>query len=250
VWLARMIWVKLFFLGVRQLSKPLAARISAGAKGSPTFSTVLAAVGRQMHRATIQVTRASEGKASLRHVLELSEQKAVERGADILSEFVIYSVAGTTVCYEWNLTRKEKENKAEKEKAAELARRCAAAQRAPHRTNRMLRFSTPLLVCPGVPNRLVRARLSPRDERQRLRVCSSKRHTGPRCARRTTASGTISGICKNASRCCRRSCRICAVGTITGNSGSSRRRDGGGFGRGTWSTCIQLRRKRMESGMD
>ena len=76
-----------------------------------------------MHRITINITRASEGKEQLGHVAKLAEKLAVDRGADLLSELFIYSVAGGTVYYEYRMQLREKAEKAAKEASDEAARR-------------------------------------------------------------------------------------------------------------------------------
>ena len=126
--------LKLFFLGVRQISKPIANRAKDAAHSSGLMKAVAVGLGRGMHRLTTQVTRLSEGKAPLLKVTALEEEEAVVRtlrshcpawapacaactqpssfphartpqakGAETLSEMIIYSVAGATVAYEYNL---------------------------------------------------------------------------------------------------------------------------------------------------
>ena len=138
------ILLKLFFLGVRQASKPMANALKRAAQSSEVFTVVLAATGRTLHRVTLQITRASEGKEQLATVAKLAEKAAIQRGADLLSEGFIYSVAGATVYYEYNMQQREKAEKAEKDAEKERARReemrkneerqwdevCAAQQRA------------------------------------------------------------------------------------------------------------------------
>lgn len=117
------ILVKLFFLAVRQASKPMANALKRAAQSSDAFTAVLAASGRTLHRVSLQVTRAAEGKEQLKQIAAIAEKRAVERGADLLSEFFIYSVAGGTVYYEWSVQKAEKEEKARRDIATELARR-------------------------------------------------------------------------------------------------------------------------------
>ena len=117
------ILLKLFFLGVRQASKPMANALKRAAQSSEVFTVVLAATGRTLHRVTLQITRASEGKEQLATVAKLAEKAAIQRGADLLSEGFIYSVAGATVYYEYNMQQREKAEKAEKDAEKERARR-------------------------------------------------------------------------------------------------------------------------------
>lgn len=115
--------VKLFFLAVRQASKPMANGLKRAAQSSDAFTAVLAATGRTLHRVTLQITRASEGKDQLATVAKLAEKAAIQRGADLLSEAFIYSVAGATVYYEWSMQQREKVQKAAKDAANEAQRR-------------------------------------------------------------------------------------------------------------------------------
>jgi optic atrophy 3 protein len=115
--------VKLFFLAVRQASKPMANGLKRAAQSSDVFTAVLAATGRTLHRVTLQITRASEGKDQLATVAKLAEKAAIQRGADLLSEAFIYSVAGATVYYEWSMQQREKVQKAAKDAANEAQRR-------------------------------------------------------------------------------------------------------------------------------
>ena len=68
------VFVKLFFLAVRQASKPMANGLKRAAQSSDVFTAVLAATGRTLHRVTLQITRASEGKDQLATVAKLAEK--------------------------------------------------------------------------------------------------------------------------------------------------------------------------------
>jgi len=115
--------LKLFFLGVRQISKPIANRAKDAAHSSGLMKAVAVGLGRGMYRLQTQVTRLSEGKPPLLRVAQLEEEEAVAKGAETLSEMIIYSVAGATVAYEYNLTLKDKKKKEVTERDVELARR-------------------------------------------------------------------------------------------------------------------------------
>lgn len=123
--------LKLFFLGVRQLSKPIASRAKDAAHSSRLLKAVAVGLGRGTYRLQTQVARLSEGKPPLLRVAQLEEEEALVRtarsrrpgapasrlvgsglnarslgapqakGADTLSEVIIYSVAGATVTYEY-----------------------------------------------------------------------------------------------------------------------------------------------------
>lgn len=118
-------FLKLAFLAVKQLSKPIANRAKAAARNSDAFRGIVVAVGRQIHQLQIQLTRLAEGKVSLAHITPLREQAAVDRGAEFVSEMVIYSVAASTIVYEYQQSASEKKRK-EAEAAAEEERRLEA----------------------------------------------------------------------------------------------------------------------------
>jgi hypothetical protein len=93
--------LKLGLLAVKQIAKPIANRAKAAAKESAIFKSVVVWIGRGLHRTSIQVTRLSEGKVSLEYITPLSEAAAVDRGAEFVSELVIYVVAASTTVYEF-----------------------------------------------------------------------------------------------------------------------------------------------------
>ena len=72
------------------------------ATSSDTFRAATVVVGRALHRLQLQVGRLSEGKESLGHITPLNEAAAVDRGANFLSECLVYSIAAATVAYEYN----------------------------------------------------------------------------------------------------------------------------------------------------
>ena len=69
--------LKLFFLGVRQISKPIANRAKDAAHSSGLMKAVAVGLGRGMYRLQTQVTRLSEGKPPLLRVAQLEEEDAV-----------------------------------------------------------------------------------------------------------------------------------------------------------------------------
>ena len=114
---------KLFFLAVRQLSKPIANRAKAAAENSSTFRSACIGVGRQLHRGMTQFYRWLDGKESLEHVRPLADASAVKLGTEVVSEFMVYGVACSTIVYEWRGTQKEKVQKEQMAAQEEHARR-------------------------------------------------------------------------------------------------------------------------------
>mmetsp|Transcript_20498 Transcript_20498/g.52177 ORF Transcript_20498/g.52177 Transcript_20498/m.52177 type:complete len:176 (+) Transcript_20498:100-627(+) len=103
--------LKLFFLAVRQVSKPVAGVVKRAAANSENVKGVMAFCGRGMHRMNLQASRLVEGKPMLASISQLPEERAVNAGADLLSETIIYGVAGATVYYEYNLQQVDKKAK-------------------------------------------------------------------------------------------------------------------------------------------
>ena len=52
----------------------------------------------------------------------MNEEAALEKGAETLSELIIYSTAGVTVAYEYNHQQRDKRRKELAEREAEIAR--------------------------------------------------------------------------------------------------------------------------------
>ncbi|KAL1507001.1 hypothetical protein AB1Y20_007864 [Prymnesium parvum] len=122
------VFMKLFFLAVRQVSKPIATRAKMVAHDSERFRSAMATVGRTLNRFSIQLDRRASGKDALAHIIPLSEKVAVERGADFVSELTIYTIAGATVIYEYRLGERQKKEK-EAEAVQKEAERRAEMQR-------------------------------------------------------------------------------------------------------------------------
>ena len=111
---------KLGFLLIRQVSKPLAKRISDRAKTSPFFKNwVCMPVAQLFHFYEVKVKMAALnlGTGKVTKVPKLSESQAVQQGAEILSEIIILSIASSIVIYEYNRSKEKDEAKEEKIKA-------------------------------------------------------------------------------------------------------------------------------------
>lgn len=93
--------IKLGFLAVKQVAKPVAQRIKVYAKGSDYFKRSMIELGRKLHASSVQIERMAEGKEQLKAVAELREAQAVERGSDFLAEVVVYGVSAGVVAAEY-----------------------------------------------------------------------------------------------------------------------------------------------------
>jgi hypothetical protein len=94
--------VKLGALAVRQVSKPLANYIKSRAKSSPFFRTWVCMPPAQMyHWIEVNVKMKLLNLGKPREVQPLTEAAAVELGAELLGEFVIFCVAASTLTAEY-----------------------------------------------------------------------------------------------------------------------------------------------------
>lgn len=119
---------KLLYLGIRQVSKPLANRIKAGARRSEFFRTYVCLPPAQVYhwvemRAKMRIM-GFRGAA----IKPLNEETAAELGAELLGEATIFLIGGACMIAEYsrqatNSRRKEEEQEARlSAMEAELAR--------------------------------------------------------------------------------------------------------------------------------
>ncbi|NXB91438.1 OPA3 protein, partial [Vidua chalybeata] len=104
---------KLLTLGARQLSRPLAARIKAGARASPFFRTYIllpppAAGGCSLTASCASVYHWVEMRTKMRllgfrgaAVKPLNEEAAAELGAELLGEALVFGVGGLCLYLEY-----------------------------------------------------------------------------------------------------------------------------------------------------
>ena len=90
--------LKLAFLAVKQVAKPVASRI----KTAPHLKGLMVRIGQALHRNSLQIERASDGKRRLpswrlSSVAKIDDQSALERGSDFVAELFIYSVSASIV---------------------------------------------------------------------------------------------------------------------------------------------------------
>jgi len=110
---------KLGFLVIKQISKPIAKRIAASAKNSRIFRDWICIPTAQLfHWYEIQLKLRMlnvGGKAT--KVPKLNEAKAIEQGSEILSEFLLLSIASSILIYEYNRSSEKEAAKEEARKA-------------------------------------------------------------------------------------------------------------------------------------
>ncbi|XP_075771215.1 optic atrophy 3 protein [Pelodiscus sinensis] len=105
---------KLLYLGVRQLSRPLAARIKAGARASPFFRTYICGPPAQLYHWIEMRSKMRIMGFRGATIKPLNEEAAAELGAELLGEAIVFSVGGLCIFLEYarqasNTRKKEEE---------------------------------------------------------------------------------------------------------------------------------------------
>lgn len=132
--------VKLGYLLVRTIAKPIASAIKRQARNHPTFRRTCIAVAQNYHRIEVRLRRgldvkkrllptsgrthlhlhASEESATVQQeylIKPLDEVKAIEVGSEFIGEAIVFFVAGTLlVLDQLSNRRKESERRADIEK--------------------------------------------------------------------------------------------------------------------------------------
>uniref|UniRef100_A0A8D0DW18 Outer mitochondrial membrane lipid metabolism regulator OPA3 n=1 Tax=Salvator merianae TaxID=96440 RepID=A0A8D0DW18_SALMN len=93
---------KLLYLGIRQISKPLAARIKDGARASPFFRQYVCGPPAQVYhwiemRAKMRIM-GFQGAA----IKPLNEEAAAELGAELLGEAIVFGIGGLCIYLEYS----------------------------------------------------------------------------------------------------------------------------------------------------
>ncbi|XP_053204775.1 optic atrophy 3 protein homolog [Panonychus citri] len=107
--------VKLISLAVRQMSKPLANRIKEKAKSSLFFRTYICMPPAQTYHwieVNVKMKLLNLGKPN--QVTKLNENSAIELGAELLGESIIFCIAVITVTLEFMRQARKANNEAVK----------------------------------------------------------------------------------------------------------------------------------------
>ncbi|KAJ0021909.1 hypothetical protein NQD34_009400 [Periophthalmus magnuspinnatus] len=105
---------KLLYLGVRQMSKPVANRIKAGARRSEFFKTYICLPPAQLYHWIEMRTKMRIMGFRGATIKPLNEESAAELGAELLGEAIIFFIGGGCMVLEYsrqaaNSRRKEDE---------------------------------------------------------------------------------------------------------------------------------------------
>lgn len=111
--------VKLFVLAVKQLSKPVATRISAYAMTHPVSRARLIAFAQMTQRVEVAMQRSAEGKEGKAFVGRLTDEMAIKRASSLVAEGTVYGIAAALVVFEVHMNSK---SNAEKEASARRQR--------------------------------------------------------------------------------------------------------------------------------
>uniref|UniRef100_A0A8C8STS1 Outer mitochondrial membrane lipid metabolism regulator OPA3 n=1 Tax=Pelusios castaneus TaxID=367368 RepID=A0A8C8STS1_9SAUR len=112
---------KLLYLGVRQLSRPLAARIKAGARASPFFRAYVCGPPAQLYHWVEMRTKMRIMGFQGATIKPLNEEAAVELGAELLGEAIVFSVGGLCIFLEYARQASNNRKKEEEQSSAMLA---------------------------------------------------------------------------------------------------------------------------------
>ncbi|KAH3668111.1 hypothetical protein OGAPHI_001865 [Ogataea philodendri] len=104
--------LKLTTLFVRQIAKPIANTIKSEAKNHQGFKVTCVRVAQYFHFLDERLKTSLMGSKA-RQIRPLNEAKAIQNGAEILSETFIFSVAAGALLYESNRQRVKEKNRKE-----------------------------------------------------------------------------------------------------------------------------------------
>ncbi|XP_069918194.1 optic atrophy 3 protein isoform X2 [Oryctolagus cuniculus] len=106
---------KLLYLGIRQVSKPLANRIKEAARRSEFFKTYICLPPAQLYHWVEMRTKMSVMGFKAEAVKPLNEEAAAELGAELLGEATIFIVACSCLLLEyWRQQAQRRRNKVER----------------------------------------------------------------------------------------------------------------------------------------
>jgi hypothetical protein len=112
---------KLGFLLVKQVAKPIANSIARRARNSPIFRNwICIPTAQAFHWYDVRVRMKLLNVGKVTNIPKLNEEKAIDTGAQLLSEMIILSIASSVLLFEyWRSSEKEeaKQEALERDKA-------------------------------------------------------------------------------------------------------------------------------------
>ncbi|XP_075392925.1 optic atrophy 3 protein [Tenrec ecaudatus] len=109
---------KLFYLGIRQVSKPLANRIKEGARRSEFFKNYVCLPPAQLYHWVEMRTKMRIMGFRGTTIKPLNEEAAAELGAELLGEATIFIVGGGCLVLEYWRHQVQQRHKEEEQRAA------------------------------------------------------------------------------------------------------------------------------------
>ena len=121
---------KLIFLGMRQAARPVSKVAMSFAEENPTFRSLCVRAARWSHRHTRRLSqplgsRAGAAEGDLSKMVEdvavkaeMPEAEAVQNGCSLLGEFVVFSVSGAVLTYEYVKTKESERRRHVEEREA------------------------------------------------------------------------------------------------------------------------------------
>ncbi|KAG5519166.1 hypothetical protein PMAC_002254 [Pneumocystis sp. 'macacae'] len=107
--------LKIGFLVIKTLSKPIATNLRHQAKQHPYFRKICVDLAQVMHKTEAHMKANLLGKQRrAKKAQPLNEENAIERGADFLSESFLFLIAGSLIFYEGWRTRKKEQTRRDK----------------------------------------------------------------------------------------------------------------------------------------
>lgn len=98
--------IKLTSLLIRTVAKPISTTIKAQVKEHEVFRKNCIRFAQYLHRTDVKLRMGLVGENKIK-IRPLNDNKAIENGANFLSEFFIFSIAGSLIYYESYRTRKK-----------------------------------------------------------------------------------------------------------------------------------------------
>ncbi|KAI3405590.2 hypothetical protein KGF56_001608 [Candida oxycetoniae] len=98
--------LKITSLVIRTVSKPISKAITERARANESFRRHCISFANALHRTDVKLRMNLLGEKKIR-VRPLNDHKAIEQGATFISEFFLFSVAGSLIFYEAYRSRKK-----------------------------------------------------------------------------------------------------------------------------------------------
>ncbi|EDK43833.1 conserved hypothetical protein [Lodderomyces elongisporus NRRL YB-4239] len=98
--------LKITALAIRTISKPISKAITTRAKTNDLFRQYCINFANNLHKTDVILRGKLLGNENIR-IRPLNDNKAIEQGATFISEFFLFSVAGSLIFYEAYRSRKK-----------------------------------------------------------------------------------------------------------------------------------------------